>query len=341
MESFASRLKKARENMREFDELQKEVLTGRDFYDWKRPDYRQMAQEKLLASGGNPQDPAQLKETARGLQSSAGTLPVSSGTAHPKTFVFEELPELRDGQSLFVRFRLYSSAGLDEAPRHTVVGLQLTDGAGEALGGVVPKAIKTGRFYTEEIPAAVLEGRKQLGLGMLNLDHTAAVRQSGQPPAELVIQAQDGPFLLLGQTSFAVNFWRCILLISLFVAFLAIVGTVAGLCFSTPVALLLSMSYVIAGLSISSVLQSRFETQLAERGSVEYGPLELYFATLKRALVSVETFSRLESLSSGRSLSRSSIAKVFFYEFILKGLPLVFLGVYAIKRRELGMVIRK
>ncbi|MCH2206840.1 MAG: ABC transporter permease [Lentisphaerales bacterium] len=357
-ETVRSRLLPLVKKFREFDELNDEVLIGRNFYSWQRPDFTQLALERIekgMASLGrdnfdDSKMSMKIKEMARALESKAGSLPPATANQPqptPKIFMFSNLPEVAEDVPVFIRLRLFAGDSLDQKPRNTMIGFALVDEEQKPLGQILPVGLKTTEFYSYRIPAAALQKRQTLGVTIFNYDHMGRRGNDTKPPKELVIQAKDGPYILIGQTSFFSNYWRCILLVGLFIAFLVIVGTATGLCFSTPVAVMLSVSYIIIGVGISSVLstESQYEVEKVQGDTAkEYekgGVAGVYFKLLKNTMVSAETFSRMESVSSGRSIDWPLIIKVFLYDFILKGLPLILLGLYALHRRELGLVVRK
>ena len=357
-ETVRSRLMPLVERFQEFDELHDEVLIGRTFYTWKRPDFINLASEQIskgLASIGKDDVDGytldmRVRELARGLESKAGSLSPATAASQqpkPKIFMFDDLPVIAPETPTFIRFRLYAGDSLDQKPRNTMVGLALVDENRKPLGSILPVGLKTTEFYTYRVPTAVFKDRKVLGVALFNYDHMGRRGGDTKPPKELVIQAKDGPYILVGQTSFFSNYWRCILLVGLFILFLVIVGTATGLCFSTPVAVMLSLSYIIIGVGLSSVLstESQYEVEKVEGDAKkEYqktGITGAYFKLLKNTMVSAENFSKMENVSTGRSIEWQLVLKVFLYDFLLKGLPLILLGLYALRRRELGLVIRK
>ena len=351
--SLQSRLKPLVKRFEEFDELNSEILTGRTFYSWAVPNYQEMAKETLLKTrrvhAGVPEEiqAQMLAEETRAQESRYGSLPVMrGGQPIPKIFMFEDLPPIKKNQSLFVRFRIFAGDSLDQKPRNTAIGIAYVDEEGKPMTGISEFYIRSTRFYTERLNPMILEDKTKFGIAVFNMDHKG--RRAGKKDVkELVIQANDGPHILVGQTSFASNYWRCIALIGLFIAFLVIVGTTAGVCFSTPVAIMLSVSYIILGVGVSSVLSTdsqyqvvKYEGQLEEE-AIGSDLVKSFHKVLRTCLVSVDTFSRMEFLSSGKAITWDLVLKVLLYDFLLKGLPLVLLGLYALQRRELGLVIRK
>lgn len=354
--SIETRLKPLVKRFEEFEELNNEILTGRTYYSWTKPDYQQLAYEYLLSSKRlNPNMPEDLQnrmlaEETRAQESSYGSLPLMQrGQPIGKIFKFENLPKVEDGQALFLKFRIFAGDSLDQKPRNTAVGFQfqIVDEKGEKKSSnVFPFFIRSTKFYTERLPPDIFQGKSSVELIVYNLDHMG--RRTGKPSAkELVIQAQDGPHILIGQTKFASNYWRCIALIGLFIAFLVIVGTTSGVCFSTPVAIMLSASYIIVGVGVSSVLSTdsqyqvvKYEGQLEEE-AIGSDAIKSFHKVLKFCMVSVDTFSRMEFLSSGKAITWALVLKVLMYDFILKGLPMMLIGLYALQRREFGLVIRK
>lgn len=351
--TIQSRLKPLAKRFEEFDELNNEILTGRTFYSWTEPDYQQLAKDKLIKAkrvhAGVPEEiqAQMLAEETRAQESRYGSLPVMrQGQPIPKIFMFEDLPPIKKGQSLFVRYRVFAGDSLDQKPRNTAVGIAYVDGDGKPLTNISEFYLRSTRFYTERLNPVILEGKTKFGIALFNLDHKGR-RVTKKDVKELVVQAQDGPHILVGQTSFGSNYWRCISLIGLFIAFLVIVGTTAGVCFSTPVAIMLSVSYIILGVGVSSVLSTdsqyqvqTYESQLEDE-AMGSDLIKSFHKVLRTCLVSVDTFSRMEFLSSGKAITWDLVLKVLLYDFILKGLPLVLLGLYALQRRELGLVIRK
>lgn len=351
--TISSRLTPLLKRFREFDELNNEILTGRTFYYWTKPDYFKLAKDKLEKTGRlNPNTPEDLAaqllaEETRAQESKYGSLPVmAQGQPIPKIFMYEDMPPIKKDQAFFLRYRVFAGDSLDQKPRNTSLGVAFVDENGKPLTPIAPFFLKTTSFYTERLNPAVLEGKTKFGVAIFNLDHQG--RRSGKPDVkELVIQAMDGPHILIGETSFRSNYWRCISLIGLFVAFLVIVGTTTGVCFSTPVAIMLSASYIIVGVGVSSVLSTdsqyqvvKYEGQLEEE-AIGSDLVKSFHKLLRNCLVSVDTFSRMEFLSSGKAITWKLVLKVLLYDFILKGLPLMLLGLYALQRRELGLVIRK
>ena len=351
--TLQSRLKPLVKRFEEFDELNNEILTGRTFYSWTPPDYQELAKQKLIQNkrvhAGVPEEiqAQMLAEETRAQESRFGSLPtMKQGQPVPKIFMFENLPPVKKNQSMFVRYRVFAGDSLDQKPRNTAVGIAYVDEDGKPLTNISEFYLKTTSFYTERLNPSLLDGKTKFGIALFNLDHKG--RRAGKKDLkELVIQAQDGPHILVGETTFVNNYWRCISLIGLFIAFLVIVGTTAGVCFSTPVAIMLSVSYIILGVGVSSVLSTdsqyqveRYEGQVEEE-AVGSDLIKSFHKVLRTCLVSVDTFSRMEFLSSGKAITWSLVLKVLLYDFILKGLPLVLLGLYALQRRELGLVIRK
>ena len=354
--TIKSRLRPLAKRFEEFDELNNEILTGRTFYRWSEPDYQQLALSYLQSSQRLKPDMPEvlqnqmLAEETRAQESRYGSLPImQQGQPVPKIFKFENVPAIKEDQPLFVRFRVFAGDSLDQKPRNTAIAIAIAtvdDKGQKRMTQPAPFYIRTTRFYTERLNPAVLKGLKSFELVVFNLDHMG--RRAGKPSVkELVIQAQDGPHILVGQTQFASNYWRCMALIALFIAFLVIVGTTSGVCFSTPVAVMLSASYILVGVSVSSVLSTdsqyqvvKYEGQLEDE-AIGSDAIKSFHKVLTYCLVSVDTFSRMEFLSSGKAITWELVLKVLLYDFILKGLPLLLLGIYALQRREFGLVVRK
>ena len=354
--SIKSRLKPLVKRFEEFDQLNNEILTGRTFYRWTKPDYQKLAIEEIRASKrikpNMPEDFQQqiLAEETRSQESKYGSLPVmKNGQPVPKVFKFENLPPIKADQPLFIRFRVFAGDSLDQKPRNTAIAISIVTEGEDGKKVMTQPAeffIRSTRFYTERLNPAVLQGKTKFELLVFNLDHLG--RRSGKPSVkELVIQAQDGPSILIGQTQFASNYWRCIALIALFIAFLVIVGTTSGVCFTTPVAVMISASYIIVGVGVSSVLSTdsqyqvvKYEGQLEDE-AIGSETIKSFHKVLRFCMVSVDTFSRMEFLSSGKAITWGLVLKVLMYDFILKGLPLLLIGLYALQRREFGLVVRK
>ena len=185
-ETIRSRLLPLVEDFREFDELHDEVLIGRNFYSWVRPDFQQLAIERIqngLASMGRDDFEGanldmKVAEMARALESKAGSLPpvtANQPQPTPKIFMFDSLPVIGNDVPVFIRLRLFAGDSLDQKPRNTMVGFALVDEEEKPLGQILPVGLKTTEFYSYRIPAAALKDRTKLGVAVFNYDHMAVV----------------------------------------------------------------------------------------------------------------------------------------------------------------------
>ena len=352
--TFKSRFDPLIVKINEYRELEKEILTGSSYYTWTKPNYLKLAKESIMTRGQYENEslipPQMVNEVARGFESRSGTLPKPTQQgAPPKMYHFENLPELTGDEGVFIRYKVFVGDSLDQKPRNTAIQFAFADKDKKIISDrSQPLGIRSVRFYTQRIPTSLIKGHESLYLAVFNADHLGRRVTNGKPKKlkNLIIQASDGPHILIGKTSFFSNYWRCILLISLLISFLVIVGTAIGLCFSTPVAILMSVSYIIIGLSVSSLLSTEGQYKVEKYvGQKEQtygrGLLSDYFQVLSLAMVSTDTFSHVDSLSSGKEITWKLILKVFLYDFLLKGLTLILLGLYALRRRELGLVVRK
>ncbi|NQZ56602.1 MAG: hypothetical protein HRT88_03925, partial [Lentisphaeraceae bacterium] len=116
LETVKARLNPLIKKLQEFVELENEVLTGRKYFRWTKPNYDEEALKKLTAHFGDRKiDSAnegdlqvKVKELSRALESSSGSLPISTKSkVNPKFFTFENLPEMNDDDTFHVRFRVY------------------------------------------------------------------------------------------------------------------------------------------------------------------------------------------------------------------------------------------
>lgn len=313
--------------------LQREVLVGRQAY---RPE--PVAVEPLVE-----------REVARRL--STGELPAGVGVDFLRTEVrrqvkaqltgvpfravrrwqYRGLPRAQGDDAAFsLRYRMYVDRVNSKKQR-------LTDGVWmvrePATDTMVPRPSRaaSGVHHELMLPARFVADDGGLELAYTNLD-------PGQQT--VVFQEADGPLVMVPATGFAGNYVRVVVLLFLQIAFLALLGCVAGATVSTPVAIFLAFSYVAMG-----TLAMAMEPATPEDDFVPAQPalLVMYHVrqVVKHGLVSVGEFSEVSRLMRGELVDLRRMASVFVSPFLIHGVLFAGIGVWALSRREMGLVIRR
>lgn len=156
----------------------------------------------------------------------------------------------------------------------------------------------------------------------------------------LFIQRSDGPFLLVPETGFISNYCRAVLAVFLEIAAFASLGTAFSACFSLPMGILLSVSYVIFSAATQFVLQLFTATAVKPHNLLEW--ISFYAGRgAQYVLIGTDNFSPASMLASGELIEFSVLGSQFLFNTVLKTLPFFLLGLYCYHRRELALAAKE
>ncbi|MBQ4479424.1 MAG: hypothetical protein II943_02180 [Victivallales bacterium] len=158
-----------------------------------------------------------------------------------------------------------------------------------------------------------------------------------------IFQVADGPMLLSRVTGFFSNFMRTMAMALIQLAFMAALGCTVGAVFSTPVAVFVAISYLIIGMSASAAVDAPLKN---DDGSYMYknaGERILHHVAqgVQWCVVTLDELDCTSDLANGRLVETDDIVWTFIRVLILRTGILAGVGIYILKRRELGLVVRK
>lgn len=208
---------------------------------------------------------------------------------------------------------------------------------------VGPPGATESRSRSVELPANTVN-TITLPPNLLDDEGNLRIEFSNLNESDLLIPIDGGLEVLFREHGFAGNFFRGMAIIFLWLALLATIGLAASSLLSFPVAAFFSMGVLIVGLSggtLSSVVEkgatgaSNHETGAVERGLLDPFVVTFFAVTLKIVNL-VESFSPIESLSEGRSITWGELGKAVFQIGIIMGGFFSGVGMVALTRRELA-----
>jgi hypothetical protein len=188
-------------------------------------------------------------------------------------------------------------------------------------------------FQEFQVPAHMVDEKGHLFINFLNANNSS-----------LMFPMEDGFELLYYENTFGVNFIRGMMIIFCWLALLSTVGLAAASHLSFPVAAFASMAILLMGLS-SGTLQMVVEQGTitgydAGAGGYGHSPLDLIFVpvfqgTLK-VIQLVESFSPIDFLSTGRSITWTMLGLAAAQIVLLLGGFFCVIGIILFSRRELA-----
>lgn len=208
---------------------------------------------------------------------------------------------------------------------------------------VGPPGATESRARSVELPANTVN-TITLPPNLLDDDGNLRIELSNLNETDLLIPIDGGLEVLFREHGFAGNFFRGMMIIFLWLALLATIGLSASSLLSFPVAAFFSMGVLIVGLSggtLTSVLEqggtggANHETGEVARGVLDPFVMTFFAVTLKVVNL-VESFSPIESLSEGRSITWGELCKAVFQIGIVMGGFFSVVGMGILTRRELA-----
>lgn len=324
----------------EIAKAKSEILVGRRVYRPERLDFQQMAtaeyQRRLDAKEFAPDhDPqAVVAELHRQIKAGSSGVPAGGG----KAWRFTGLGKTTPGQPVFVRYRMYVDSKNVNMQRETVGRwLILNPDAENPEQQVVSTPlmrVMSGGFQEFSFPAEFVSPQGRVGLAYENYD---------PEQSSIVFQAADGPNLLLRAATFGENWARGIAVGILRLALLSALGCVFGAVFSTPVAIFVAFAYLFLGAILDPALGA--PARDVAGNIVSWGIRDMFsfgiVQVVRLFVVSFRVFDVTHLLSRGYLIGFDRIAHLAVFQVVLRGLPVVALGIWVFTRRELGKVVRR
>ena len=338
----------------EKERMRSEVLVGRRAFMADRPDYseaiREMVGKKIaqLNAQGRSVDTATQEKLLKDSQMAvvAGDSEVKGGMT--KSWRFSNIPA-NTGKPMYLRYRPYINkvASEDQRTTHLIwsVGVpqlrKLPVQAGPLAKsnakeydiylyplGDKPDQVMTGVFHEKELRPEwkVVTPDNYVFMTVANLD-----RYNGT----LYFQPIDGPKLLVPETGFIGNYARAVGVIAIELMLLAALSCAFAGCLSMPVAIFMVVSYLLFGAFSVYMVNLEYIGSNADRFGQLVGKL------LIKVVIPLQNFDVSSLVSDGVLIEWSWVAGLVFNMIVLRALPLVLLGVWIYRKRELGLIVRK
>ena len=149
-------------------------------------------------------------------------------------------------------------------------------------------------------------------------------------------QPADGPKLLIEVSSFAGNYARAVLVLSMQIVLMAALSCAFGGFLTLPTAVFVTASYLLFGaISVFMTDRDYFVSGAADRIGQFVANL------LLTVVIPLQSFEVTEAVSGGELIEWAFVWHLAWYYLLCRALPLVLAGIYFYWRRELGLVIRK
>ena len=196
-----------------------------------------------------------------------------------------------------------------------------------------PMSLAPDTFHEFEIPADLFDDRGMLTITFINQNQTA-----------LLFPLDEGMEVLYPENSFGMNFARGLGIIFCWMALLSAIGLMAASFLSFPVAAFLALSLLMVVFS-SSTLSDSIETGSVAAGNEETGQAghsaaDLVLIPAFKGVIAVvnlvKSFSPVDSLSSGRSITWGELGAAFAQVVVLLGGIFAAAGILLFSRRELA-----
>ena len=320
-------------NREEFQKVDHEILVGRQIFLPKPIDVDHLVEkefDKRFHSAPLPKSinhKAVRKELEREITLRMSEIPANSH----KQWEFDRLPRKPESKLFHLRYRLYvdGDAGLDR--RQTSGVWWILDPNTNAFYPIVQNS-SSGAIQELPISPRMIDKNGVLILRYENRD----------PHAESVIfQRGDVPSLLLKVTTFLQNFLRAIVLLFLQIIFVTVLGCTASAIFSAPMAVFISSSYIVLGLLVAVLNFTSFVQNSPSPEGIIYQITSIVRLITKHFTVPLGEYYEFHRLARGELIGISRISRGFTNLILLRGMPIAFIGIWLLKKRELGLVTKK
>jgi hypothetical protein len=236
---------------------------------------------------------------------------------------------LRD-QPLFLRIKFHAA---QTNLSGSYLGLWQVGPAGSTRSRSLPQSLAADTFHEITIPPNLYDEAGILTVDFENRNETA-----------LMFPLQDGLEVLYREGSFGLNFIRGLGIILCWLALLAALGLSAASLLSFPVAAFFSVSLLMVALSsgtLSSVVQEGSITGADhETGAVAGSWIDFvlvpFFHVVLGVVNLVQSFSPVDALSTGRSITWGQLGQAVAQVVLLLGGILAVTGIALLTRRELA-----
>ena len=196
-----------------------------------------------------------------------------------------------------------------------------------------PMSLAPDTFHEFSIPPDLFDANGVLTISFVNPNDTA-----------LLFPLDEGMEVLYPEGGFALNFARGLGIIFCWMALLAALGLMAASFLSFPVATFFALGLLVVGLSSDTLAESVASGSVAagneETGVAGYSVADVVLIPAFKGALTVislvKSYSPVEALSSGRSITWSELATAFAQIVLLVGGIFSVVGIFFFNRRELA-----
>lgn len=236
---------------------------------------------------------------------------------------------LRD-QPLFLRVKFHAA---QTNATGTYMGLWQVGPFDSPKSRSLPQSLAAGTFHEITIPPNMFDDDGQLIINFVNRNESA-----------LIFPLEDSLEVLYREGGFGLNFVRGFGIILCWLALLATLGLASASLLSFPVAAFFSISILLVALSsgtLANVVQEGTVTGLDhETGAGQASLVDFFLLPLFRGILEVvglvQSFTPVESLSTGRSITWGQLGQAFGQVVLLLGGIMALGGITLFTHRELA-----
>ena len=274
----------------------------------------------------------QLQETRGQLRERVKTVQQVVPPGHRREWKFDLglRRHLLKDQPLFLRIKFHAA---QTNATGTYLGLWQVGPFDSPKSRSLPQSLAAGTFHEISVPPNLFQDDGQLIVNFVNRNESA-----------LIFPLEDGMEVLYREGGFGLNFMRGLGIILCWLALLATLGLASASLLSFPVAAFFSISLLVVALSsgtLANVVQEGTVTGLDhETGVGQAGWIDFVLLPLFRAILGVvglvQSFTPVDSLSTGRSITWGQLGQAFGQVVLLLGGLIALTGIALFSRRELA-----
>ncbi|MBO5761797.1 MAG: hypothetical protein J6S53_09680 [Lentisphaeria bacterium] len=202
-----------------------------------------------------------------------------------------------------------------------------------------PEQLLSGIYHEFAVPGVAEGGQALFHNGKTSLSFYN-LTEPGQGPS-VHFQVKESPRIMIKEASFTNNYFRMVLVTALGLFALCMVAAFASSFLTMPTAIFISLAYIFLGLFSKYIVSSIDETTTEEHASILDAIGNTTGEILGSLLIPIQDFFLSSLLSGGELIEFSYMAQLFFFNVLLKGLPLCILGLYLYRNREAALLMRK
>lgn len=329
----------------EMEKLRHEVMVGRRTYDYNEMRGRQFTYtgpedverqvreeyQRRVDAGRVVNSPVVSERSAR--QQIRRKLKGAMAELQPADFrvwTFRGLPEFEKEQFVQLRYRVYVDSAKSKDQRETT-GIWALRNPGDDKAIPAPMKVMGGVYHELQIPVRFISPDGELTIQYQNFD---------PEQVSVIFQLVDGPQLLVPTSSFINNYLRVVVLLILQVMFVAVIGCTAGAGLSIPVAIFLSASYLVLGAAVTAMKPINPEDLVVPSKVLLRGAYYIREAA-DLLIVSINEFNEVGKLAKGELVEFGQMTAIALKLFLLRGIPIAALGIWALQIKELGLVTKR